>query len=116
MYLNGEFFTLQLKNGVYNYSDALSKLDTEILYRTILQPILGIEDLQNNNRIGYTNNKLDMLSLKSNVDNGTFKVGFGMLPITIEEMKEIADEKLIMPPKTSYIEPKLRSGLTMYEF
>ena len=116
MYLNGEFFTLQLKNGVYNYSDALSKLDTEILYRTILQPILGIEDLQHNNRIGYTNNKLDMLSLKSNVDNGTFKVGFGMLPITIEEMKEIADAKLIMPPKTSYIEPKLRSGLTMYEF
>ena len=116
MYLNGEFFTLQLKNGVYNYSDALSKLDTEILYRTILQPILGIEDLQNNNRIGYTNNKLDMLSLKSNVDNGTFKIGFGMLPITIEEMKEIADAKLIMPPKTSYIEPKLRSGLTMYEF
>ena len=49
MYLNGEFFTLQLKNGVYNYSDALSKLDTEILYRTILQPILGIKDLQNNN-------------------------------------------------------------------
>jgi uncharacterized protein (DUF1015 family) len=116
MYLNGEFFTLQLKKDVYNYSDALSKLDTEILYRTILQPILGIEDLQNNNRIGYTNNKLDMLSLKSNVDNGTFKVGFGMLPITIEEMKEIADAKLIMPPKTSYIEPKLRSGLTMYEF
>ena len=116
MYLNGEFFTLQLKKDVYNYSDALSKLDTEILYRTILQPILGIEDLQNNNRIGYTNNKLDMLSLKSNVDNGTFKIGFGMLPITIEEMKEIADAKLIMPPKTSYIEPKLRSGLTMYEF
>jgi uncharacterized protein (DUF1015 family) len=115
-FTNEEFFTLQLKNDVYNYSDALSKLDTEILYRTILQPILGIEDLQNNNRIGYTNNKLDMLSLKSNVDNGTFKVGFGMLPITIEEMKEIADAKLIMPPKTSYIEPKLRSGLTMYEF
>ena len=117
MYLNGDFFTLQLKDYVYNYSDALSKLDTEILYRTILQPILGIEDLQNNNnRIGYTNNKLDILSLKSNVDNGSYKVGFGMLPITIDEMKEIADSKLIMPPKTSYIEPKLRSGLTMYEF
>ena len=116
MYLNGDFFTLQLKDYVYNYSDALSKLDTEILYRTILQPILGIEDLHNNNRIGYTNNKLDILSLKSNVDNGSYKVGFGMLPITIDEMKEIADSKLIMPPKTSYIEPKLRSGLTMYEF
>ena len=85
--------------------------------REILYDFKSNESIKStNNRIGYTNNKLDMLSLKSNVDNGTFKVGFGMLPITIEEMKEIADAKLIMPPKTSYIEPKLRSGLTMYEF
>ena len=57
-----------------------------------------------------------VLSIKTLVDNGQFVVGFGMLSITIDEMKEIADAKLIMPPKTSYIEPKLRSGLTMYEF
>ena len=69
--------------------------------REILYDFKSNESIKStNNRIGYTNNKLDMLSLKSNVDNGTFKVGFGMLPITIEEMKEIADAKLIMPPKT----------------
>ena len=96
--------------------DALSKLDAEILYQTILKPILGINNLNNNDRISYRNNKLDLLSIKTLVDNGQFVVGFGMLSITIDEMKEIADAKLIMPPKTSYIEPKLRSGLTMYEF
>ena len=59
---------------------------------------------------------MDSISIKTNVDNGKFKVGFGMYPISIDQMIEIADAKLIMPPKTSFIEPKLRSGLTMYEF
>ena len=116
MYLNGEFYSLYLKKKEYTFGNLLSKLDSEILYQTILKPILGIEDLNNNNRIGYTNNKLDLLSIKTNVDNGFYKVSFGMVPITVDEMKEIADAKLKMPPKTSYIEPKLRSGLTMYEF
>jgi len=116
MYLNGEFYSLYLKKDTYTFDDALSKLDAEILYRTVLKSILGIENLNNNSRIGYMNNKLDTLSLKTNVDNGNYKVSFGLLPISINEMKEIANADLRMPPKTSYIEPKLRSGLTMYEF
>lgn len=116
MYLNGEFYSLYLRKESYNFTDELSALDTEILYQTILKPILGIEDVNNNSRLGYTNNTLDALSLKTNVDNGNFAVGFGMIPITVDEMKKIADAKLKMPPKTSYIEPKLRSGLIMYEF
>jgi len=116
MYLDGKFYLLYLRKSVYAYKDALSKLDAEILYRTILKPILGIDNLNNNDRIKYRNNKLDMLSIKTLVDNGQFDIGFGMLPITIDEIKKIADAQLIMPPKTSYIEPKLRSGLTMYEF
>lgn len=116
MYLNGEFYSLYLRKNQYKFDDALSELDTEILYRTILKPILGIENLNHNNRLGYTNNKLDILSIKTNVDNGSYKVGFGMVPISIQEMKGIADAELKMPPKTSYIEPKLRSGLIMYEF
>ena len=91
-------------------------MDSEILYQTILKPILGIDNLSNDNRLGYTNNKLDTLSIKTNVDNGNYKVGFGMLPITVNDIKKIADAELKMPPKTSYIEPKLRSGLTLYEF
>ncbi|CAI8409785.1 MAG: Uncharacterised protein [Flavobacterium sp. SCGC AAA160-P02] len=116
MYLEGEFYSLYLRKNTYTQNDVLSKLDAEILYRTVLEPILGINDLNNNNRIGYSNNKLDILSMKTTVDDGDYKVSFGMVPITINEMKEIADAKLIMPPKTSYIEPKLRSGLIMYEF
>lgn len=116
MYLDGMFYSLYLRKSAYTYKDALSKLDAEILYKTILKPILGIDNLDNNDRIRYRNNKLDMLSIKTLVDNGQFDIGFGMLPITIDEIKKIADAQLIMPPKTSYIEPKLRSGLTMYEF
>lgn len=116
MYLNGEFYSLYLRKNNYEFKDSLSRLDTEILYRTVLKPILGIDDLNNNNRISYSNNQLDILSIKTNVDSGNFKVGFGLVPISVDEMKEIADAELKMPPKTSYIEPKLRSGLTLYEF
>ena len=87
-----------------------------ILWRTILKPILGIIDLRNDDRIDYLSGKKDMVYLKSKVDSNEFKVGFGMLPATIEQMKQIADEGLKMPPKSTYIEPKLRSGVAIYEF
>ena len=116
MYLNGEFYSLYLRKDVYHFTDALSRLDAEILYKTILNPILGIKDLTNNDKIGYAHIKKDSLSIKTLVDKGLYKVGFGLIPITINEMKEIADANLKMPPKTTYIQPKLRSGLTMYEF
>jgi uncharacterized protein (DUF1015 family) len=116
MYLNGEFYSLYLKLDTYSFSDALSKLDAQILYQTVLNPILGIKDLTNNDRITYTDNKKDFISIKTKVDSGLFKVGFSLIPVTVNEMKEIADADLRMPPKTTYIQPKLRSGLTMYEF
>jgi uncharacterized protein (DUF1015 family) len=116
MYLNGEFYSLYLRKNKYEFTDALTKLDAEILYRTVLNPILGIEDVRNNTRLGYSHNKKDIISIKTKVDAGEFKVGFGLIPITIDEMKAIANQDLKMPPKTTYIQPKLRSGLTMYEF
>ena len=64
----------------------------------------------------YLSGKKDIVNLKSMVDSNTFKVGFGMIPATIEQMKLIADQNLTMPPKSTYIEPKLRSGVTIYEF
>lgn len=116
MYLNGEFYSLYLKKDNYNFTDCLSKLDAEILYRTILNPILAIKDLTNNDRIGHSDNKKDIVSIKTKVDLGLYTVGFSLNPVTIKEMKEIADANLKMPPKTTFIQPKLRSGLTMYEF
>ncbi len=116
MYLDGDFYSLYLRKNQYDYTDALSKLDVQILYKTVLKPILGIEDLRNDKRISYTHGKSDMASIKGFVDSKEYAVGFGMLPSTIEEVKQIADENLVMPPKATYIEPKLRSGITIYEF
>ena len=115
MYLDGEFYSLYLRKKAYEFSDALSRLDTQILYKTILEPILGIKDLRNEKRIQYGYGKHNVLRMKDAIDRGDFKVGFGLLPVHIEEIKAIADEGLVMPPKSTYIEPKLRSGLTVFD-
>ncbi|TJY36064.1 DUF1015 domain-containing protein [Pontimicrobium aquaticum] len=116
MYLDGEFYSLYLRKANYNISNALDALDTQILYKTILQPILGISDMRNDKRLDYSHGKSDLVTIKSKVDSGEFKVGFGLVPVSIDELKSIADEHLIMPPKSTFIEPKLRSGVTIYEF
>lgn len=116
MYLDGDFYSLYLRKTNYEFSDSLSRLDTYILYEKILKPILGVKDLRSDSRITYIHGKNDILEIKSKVDQGNYIVGFGMLPLTIEEIKQVADEGLIMPPKSTYIEPKMRSGLTIYEF
>ncbi|NAY90724.1 DUF1015 family protein [Muricauda sp. JGD-17] len=115
MYLDGEFYSLYLRKTKYQFTDALSQLDTQILYKTILEPILGIHDLRNDKRIFYGFGKHNLIKMKDSVDKGQFAVGFSLVPITMEEIKSIADAGLVMPPKSTYIEPKLRSGLTIYE-
>ena len=116
MYLDGEFYSLYLRKSKYNFNTSLDALDTQILYKTILEPILAISDLRNNTRIEYSHGKNDLVNIKSKVDKGEFAVGFGLVPLTIEEIKAIADDGLTMPPKSTYILPKLRSGVTIYEF
>ncbi len=115
MYLDGEFYSLYLRKKVYKFSDALSQLDTQILFKTVLEPILGIHDLRKDKRIQYGHGKHNVIKMKDEIDKGRFTVGFGLVPISIEEIKAIADAGLVMPPKSTYIEPKLRSGLTIYE-
>jgi uncharacterized protein (DUF1015 family) len=116
MYLEGEFYSLYLRKAAYQINNSLDALDSYILYKTILQPILGIEDLRNDHRMMYSNGKKEVIHVKSNIDSGEFKVGFGMVSIIIDELKHIADDGLKMPPKSTFIEPKLRSGVTIYEF
>ncbi|MEO0526192.1 MAG: DUF1015 domain-containing protein [Bacteroidota bacterium] len=116
MYLDGEFYSLYLRKKVYRFTDPLSRLDTQILFKTILEPILGIHDLRNDKRIQYGYGKYNVIQMKDEIDQGNFAVGFSLVPITIDEIKAIADEGLVMPPKSTYIEPKLRSGITIYEF
>ena len=116
MYLDGEFYSLYLRKHNYKINNALDALDTQILFKTILEPILGISDLRNDTRIDYSHGKNDLVNIKSKIDNGEFTVGFGLVPITVNEIKAIADDGLTMPPKSTFIEPKLRSGVTIYEF
>lgn len=115
MYLDGDFYSLYLRKKVYSFTDALSELDTQILFKTILEPILGIHDLRKDKRIGYGFGKHNILKMKDLIDKQKYTVGFGMVPTTIDEIKSIADAGLVMPPKSTYIEPKLRSGLAIYE-
>ncbi len=115
MYLDGEFYSLYLRKRIYKFTDPLSRLDTQILYKTILEPILGISDLRNDKRIRYGYGKRNVIAMKNEIDAGNFKVGFGLVPLTMEEIKSIADAGLVMPPKSTYIEPKLRSGMAVYD-
>ncbi len=116
MYLDGEFYSLYLRKTMYQIDNPLSDLDAQILYDLILSPILGIKDLRNDDRIGYLPAKNSEIQLKKKVDTGKYKVSFGLFPATVQQIKDIANADLIMPPKSTYIEPKLRSALTLYEF
>jgi uncharacterized protein (DUF1015 family) len=115
MYLDGEFYSLYLRKTAYTFTDTLSALDTQILYKTVLEPILGISDLRNDKRIAYGYGKHNGIRMKNEIDAERYTVGFNMLPIGISELKQIADDGLVMPPKSTYIEPKLRTGIAIYE-
>lgn len=114
MYLDGSFYALFYKQENKNPS-IIENLDAQILYDKVLQPILGIEDLRNDERIEYIPGKQSILTLKELVDEGEFEVGFMLFPSDISEIKLLANNNLIMPPKSTYIEPKFRSGLMVYE-
>ena len=116
MYLDGEYYSLYLRKEEYEINNSLDTLDVQILFDTVLNPILGIKDLRNDNRIEYPHGKRDLAHIKSMIDSNEFAVGFNLLPITTQELKDVADEGLTMPPKSTFIEPKLRSGITIYEF
>ncbi|MDY7396359.1 DUF1015 domain-containing protein [Aureibaculum sp. 2210JD6-5] len=116
MYLDGEYYSLYLKKEEFEINDPLSDLDTQLLYKTILKPILGIIDMRNDKRLHYFYSKNGAVNLKKRVDSDKYKVAFGLFPVSIEQLKAVADTGLKMPPKSTYILPKLRSGLTIYEF
>ncbi|OYU80367.1 MAG: hypothetical protein CFE23_09890 [Flavobacterium sp. BFFFF1] len=114
MYLDGEFYCLILKDE-NNFNSVLERLDAQILYKNVLEPILGIHDLRNDERIDYIPGNQSITTLKEVIDEGDFEIGFTLFPTDISEVKELADNSLIMPPKSTYIEPKFRSGLVVYE-
>jgi uncharacterized protein (DUF1015 family) len=114
MYLDNEFYSLILKDS-NSFTSTLESLDAQILYEKVLQPILGITDLRNDERIDYIPGNQSITTIKEVVDEGEFEIGFMLFPTEISEIKALADNNLIMPPKSTYIEPKFRSGLVVYE-
>jgi len=115
MYLDGSFYALFYKHDLHDEASLLKSLDAQILYATVLHPLLGIEDLRNDERIDYIPGKQSIAIIKELVDEGEFEVGFMLYPSDINEIKALADNNLIMPPKSTYIEPKFRNGLVVYE-
>ena len=115
MYIDNEVYLLEFQKKK-EFESSLHQLDTHILYKYILKKILGIKDLRRDKRIAYANCKKGQTYLKEQVLKGNYQVTFGLYPISVQEMKNVADEGLKMPPKSTYILPKLRSGLTIYEF
>ncbi|MGB1040196.1 MAG: DUF1015 domain-containing protein [Flavobacteriales bacterium] len=94
----------------------IEQLDPQIITDHILSPIFDIHDLKNDNRVDFEPGNKGLESLKNKVDKGQFDIAISMYPVSFAELKLIADNNLIMPPKSTYIEPKLRSGLTIYKF
>lgn len=115
MYLDGDFYKLYLRKTSFNPVNELDHLDSQILFKYILEPILGIQNPSNDKNIHYLPEKGNEMQLKNLVDSGDFAIGFGSFPVSVKQLKTVADQCLTMPPKSSYIEPKLRSGLTIYE-
>ena len=113
MYLDGGFYSLKLKDT--NFTSVREALDAQILYDKVLKPLLAIHDLRNDERIEYIPGSKPITVIKEIIDNGDYKVGFMLYPASISEIKQLADDNLIMPPKSTYIEPKFRSGLILYE-
>ena len=115
MYLDGEYYKLYLRKSSFNPGNELDHLDSQILFKKILEPILGIKDPSTDKNIDYLPETGNEMQLQQLVDSGNYEVGFGLFPISVKQLKDVADNNLTMPPKSSYVEPKLRSGLTIYE-
>jgi uncharacterized protein (DUF1015 family) len=115
MYIDGSWYKLNAKPGTYNDNDPLEILDVNVLSKHILDDILGIADLRTSKRIDFVGGIRGLGELKKRVDSGEMKVAFALYPVSMEQLINIADSGNIMPPKTTWFEPKLRSGLVIHK-
>ncbi|MCK9410751.1 MAG: DUF1015 family protein [Prolixibacteraceae bacterium] len=115
MYLDGVWHKLTAKPGRYNDSDPIGVLDVTILSALVLDKILGIKDLRTDKRIDFVGGIRGLGELKRRVDSGEMKVAFALYAVSMQQLINIADSGNIMPPKTTWFEPKLRSGLVVHE-
>ena len=115
MYLGGEWYKLTAKQGTYDDADPIGVLDVTISSNLILDKVLGIKDLRTDKRIDFVGGIRGLGELKRRVDSGEMKVAFALYAVSMQQLIDIADTNNIMPPKTTWFEPKLRSGLVIHE-
>lgn len=115
MYLDGEAYSLTAKSDTYDDNDPIDGLDVTILTKQVLDPILDIRDLRTDNRIDFVGGIRGLGELKKRVDSGEMVLAFALYPVSMDQLINIADSGKIMPPKTTWFEPKLRSGLIVHE-
>ena len=116
MYLGGHWYSLTAKAGTYDDSDPIGVLDVTVLSNLVLDRILGIEDLRTSKRIDFVGGIRGLGELKRRVDSGEMAVAFALYPVSMQQLINIADTGNIMPPKTTWFEPKLRSGVVIHSF
>ncbi len=115
MYLNNKWHKLVAKKGTYNDNDPVGVLDVTILSKKILEPILNIVDLRTDKRIDFVGGIRGLGELEKRVNNGEMKVAFALHPVSMQQLMDISDNDMIMPPKVTWFEPKLRSGLFVHQ-
>ena len=115
LYLGGKWYSLTAKDGRYDDNDPIGVLDVTISSNPILDKILGIKDLRSDKRIDFVGGIRGLGELKRRVDSGEMKMALALYPVTMQQIIDIADSGNIMPPKTTWFEPKLRSGLVVHE-
>jgi len=114
MYIEGVWYSLTAKSGRYDDNDPIGVLDVTILSNLVLDKILGIKDLRTSKRIDFVGGIRGLGELSRRVDSGEMKVAFALYPVSMQQLINIADTGNIMPPKTTWFEPKLRSGLAIH--
>ncbi len=114
MYLKNQWYLLKVRSGTFNPADPVESLDVSILTHNILQPILGIGDLRKDQRIDFVGGIRGLAELEKRVNSNEMAVAFALCPISITQLMAIADAGQILPPKTTWFEPKLRSGLIIH--
>ena len=115
LYLSGKWYSLTAKEGTYNDNDPIGVLDVTISSNLILNKILGIKDLRTDKRIDFVGGIRGLGELKKRVDSGEMKMALALYPVSMKQLIDIADSGNIMPPKTTWFEPKLRSGLVIHK-
>ncbi len=114
MFTDNQWFVLNCKSTILKLDHPVNSLDADILTQQILSPIFGIEDLKTDKNVGFISGKEPIQKLQKKMKKGGFNIAFLLFPVNMQQIKKVADNDMIMPPKSTWVEPKLRSGLTVY--